>query len=252
MSILYFNSASMYPKFLKWKAGNNAILVDTDQGPVLIDTGIGMHDHVSPTRLVKFFRFLFGIPCAPDETACHQLERMGIEPQEVRNIILTHLHFDHAGGIADFPWATIHVHKREYEAMMKPRKLMEVFAYDKADFAHHPNWVTYENCTEKWFEFDAIPLPFKPKMYLVPLFGHTSGHCGVAVQDGEHWVFQTGDAMPANADYDITPMSLNRLVLGNHIPRIRKFAQQHPEVRIVAGHTVQKMEEKAKDSRGGK
>lgn len=241
MAISYINCAPMRPKLLSSEVGNLTVLVDTDQGPVLIDTGLGLHDYEAPTRRVRLFRYLFGIPYAPQQTAIRQLETMGISPTNVKHVIQTHLHFDHAGGLPDFPWAQVHLHQKEYEAMLKPKTLLEWSAYDKADFSHQPHWVTYEQCTEKWFEFDAIPLPFMPRMLLIPLFGHTSGHCGVAIEDGNGWVFQAGDAMPANADFHVTPNWLNRLVLGRHTQRIKTFSEAHHEVKIVSGHTYQKI-----------
>ncbi len=236
----------MRPRLLTWKVGNLSILVDTDQGPVLIDTGLGLHDHEAPTRRVRLFRYFFGIPYAPEVTALRQLESRGISPTNVKHIIQTHLHFDHAGGLPDFSWAQVHVHQREYAAMLKPKTLLEWSAYDKADFTHKPNWVTYDRCTDKWFEFDAIPLPFKPRIFLIPLFGHTSGHCGVAIEDGDGWLFQAGDAMPANAEYEVTSAWINRIMLGKHIQRIQAFSLTHPEVKIVAGHTFVKIDRKKK------
>ncbi len=241
MSIRYMNCAPMKPRLLSWTVGNLAILVETDQGPVLVDTGLGLHDHEVPTRLVRMFRRIFRIPYAPNMTAIRQLVELGISPTNVKHIIQTHLHFDHAGGLSDFPWAQVHLHQKEYAAMLKPKTWLERYAYDKADFAHEPYWVTYQNCTEKWFEFDAIPLPFKPRLYLIPLFGHTSGHCGVAIEDGDGWVFQASDALPANAEYDLAPGWLKRMVLGKHVQRIKTFSQAHPEVKVVAGHTYQKI-----------
>jgi glyoxylase-like metal-dependent hydrolase (beta-lactamase superfamily II) len=81
-------------------------------------------------------------------------------------------------------------------------------------------------------------------MYLIPLFGHTGGHCGVAIENGNGWVFQAGDAMPANAEYDLTPRWLKDIVLGKHVQRIKTFSQAHPEVKIVAGHTYRKLDKK--------
>ena len=236
MSVQILNCASMSPWWPRWQVGATCLLVDTDRGPVLVDTGLGLHDHKPPSRLLRFFWLPFGIHAAADECAVCQVTSLGIRPQDVQHIVLTHLHFDHAGGLPDFPWARIHLHRKEYEAMRRPRTWIERFAYDPEDFAHQPDWVLYERATEKWFDFDAIPLPFSPRMYLIPLFGHTSGHCGLAVEAGAGWIFQAADALPINARYNITPGWLNRLVLGPHVPRLKAFAASHPEVQILAGH----------------
>ncbi len=69
------------------------------------------------------------------------------------------MHFDHCGGLPDFPQAEVHVHKQEYEAFLTgPRRFMEL-AYIKRDVAHERKWNLYESTGEKWFEFDAIRLP---------------------------------------------------------------------------------------------
>jgi glyoxylase-like metal-dependent hydrolase (beta-lactamase superfamily II) len=148
---------------------------------------------------------------------------------------MTHLHFDHAGGLPDFPGAQIHVHRREYKAMRHPRTLLDL-AYDPSDFIHGPLWVPYDGADSSWLGFEAVRLPFTPEMYLVPLFGHTRGHCGVAIQDGSSWVFHCADALPTNAQFDLTPGWLNRLVIGDHVPHLQAWSVEHPEVRMLAGH----------------
>lgn len=236
MSIRYLNCASMSPWFPRWHIGTPCLLVDTDQGLVLVDTGLGLHDYESPSGLVQFYQADLGIHHTPEETALRRVERMGIPPQDVRHIVLTHLHFDHAGGLPDFPWASVHLHRREVESFRHPKTWVERFAYDRKDAAHQPNWVLYDQPTENWLGFEAIPLPFSPQMYLIPLFGHTSGHCGVAIRDGEGWVLQAADALPTNAEFNLTPMWVNRLVIGSHVPRLQAFSATHPEVRLLAGH----------------
>lgn len=236
MTIQMLNCASMSPWWPRWQVGGVCLLVDTDQGPVLVDTGMGLHDYESPSRLVRFFRLDFGIRNSPEDTAICQVARLGIKPVDIHHIVLTHLHFDHAGGLPDFPWADIHLHRKEYEAHLNPKKWIEKLAYDPLDFIHQPRWRLYENITEKWYEFDAIRLPFSPTIFLIPLFGHTSGMCGVAIKNGTGWLFQAADAIPLSAEFGIAPAWALRMVLGHQYERIKTFATAHPEVHLVAGH----------------
>ena len=235
MTVHILDCASMSPWFPRWHLGGVCLLVETDKGPLLVDTGLGLHDYQQPSKMVRFFFLDFGIQRDPNMAAVRQIARLGYAPQDVRHIVMTHLHFDHAGGLADFPHAHVHIHRQEVEAARRPRGWIEL-AYDKADFAHQPDWVLYDTPDADWLGFPAVRLPFTPEMYLVPLFGHTRGHCGVALRDGEGWIFQCGDALPTNAQFDLTPAWLNRLVLGPHVPRIQQWAANHPEVRLLAGH----------------
>lgn len=235
MPIRVLDCAPMSPWFPRWQVGGTCLLVDTDQGPVLVDTGLGLHDYASPTRKVRFFRFDLGVHDDPGSAAVRQVAHLGLEPRDVRHIVMTHLHFDHAGGLPDFPLAQIHVHRREYEAMRRPRTWMEL-AYDPSDFAHGPAWVLYDDPDAEWLGLPAIRLPFSPRMYLVPLFGHTRGHCGVAVQDQDAWFFDCADALPTNAQFDVAPQWLNRLALGPHVRRLQAWSLEHPQVRLLAGH----------------
>jgi glyoxylase-like metal-dependent hydrolase (beta-lactamase superfamily II) len=228
----------MSPWFPRWQVGAACLLVETDQGLALVDTGVGLHDYERPSWLVRFFRADLGMGTDPEATAVRQLARLGYETDAVRHIVLTHLHFDHAGGLPDFPHAEVHVHRREYEAMLHPRTWIEL-AYNRNDFRHGPHWVLYGEQTANWLGWDAIQLPFAPEMYLVPLFGHTRGHCGVAIRDRDGWLFQCADALPTNAEFDLTPGWLNRLVIGPHVPRLKAWATEHPEVRLLAGHMWQ-------------
>ena len=235
MGLRFLDCAPMRPWWPRWDVGAVCILVETDQGLVLVDSGVGLHDHEAPSWVVRLFKADFGLQTAPEATAARQLAGRGMPAASIRHIVLTHLHFDHAGGLPDFPHAQVHVHRLEHEAFLHPRSWLEL-GYDRADAAHGPHWVLYDEADAEWMGFEAIRLPFTPPMFLIPVFGHTRGHCGVAIQDGDGWCFQCGDAAPLSHDYQATPGWLSRLVLGNHIPRLRALAGEHPEIRMLAGH----------------
>ncbi len=235
MTIHLFNGFTCNARIPRhWECGTLEILIETKDGLVLVDTGLGTDDYAHDSGILKLFKVLTRMPLDSNQAAIHQVTRLGYRPEDVRNIVLTHMHFDHCGGLPDFPKAKIHVYRREYEAFLdRPRQFADL-AYVRRHIAHGPDWAFYEDIGEKWFDFDAIRLPFEPEMWLVPLAGHTRGQCGVAIKTTGGWLFQASDA--AALFNDEAPAWLIRLALGPHQPRIRQFAAAHPEVRVVTGH----------------
>jgi glyoxylase-like metal-dependent hydrolase (beta-lactamase superfamily II) len=218
----------------KLKTGLVCSLVETDQGPVLIDTGPGLQDYAHPHGMLRMFQVITVLRMDPQEAAVNQVRRLGYRPEDVRHIVLTHMHFDHCGGLPDFPKAKVHVHRKEYEAFTGGLRQWTELAYIRRHIAHRPEWALYDGGGGQWYNFHAIRLPFEPEMWLVPLHGHSRGHCGVAVKISDGWYFNAADA---GAVYnDETPAWLIRLVLGPHDARLRRFMHAHPEVRLANSH----------------
>lgn len=200
---------------------------------MLVDTGFGTRDYRAPTRSMNFFLNLLRSPRDVNETALHQVQRLGMESEAVKHIIQTHLHLDHAGGLPDFPQADVHVLKAEYEHVMSHRG----WEYHSEHWAHGPHWVCHELEGEKWYDFDAIRLnDFEPEIWLVPLTGHTPGHMAVAVKHAQGWIFHGGDAVPFDVKIDDVPEWISRRILGPHLPRLRELIKSHPEVQVVGSH----------------
>lgn len=181
----------------------HCLLIETDaHGLVLVDTGYGLrdvdHPHASPARIPRFFRGLLNIKLRSEETAARQVEALGFRRSDVRHIVLTHLDFDHAGGIEDFPGAAVHVMEAEYRAATGPKRgFVPQERYRPRQWNEVTDWRTYAAPGEPWFGFDAVRdldgLP--PEILLVPLPGHTWGHAGVAVRrDDGRWLLHAGDA----------------------------------------------------------
>lgn len=227
-----FTCSARVPR--SWECGTLDLLVETEQGLVLVDTGLGTDDYLHDSGILKLFKVITRMPLDPQEAAIHQVARLGYKPEDIRHIVLTHMHFDHCGGLPDFPWAKVHLYHREYEAYTGRRRQFSDLAYVRRHIAHGPDWAFYDDTGEKWYDFDAIHLPFEPEMWLVPLAGHTRGLCGVAIKTRDGWFFQASDSAALfNTE---APAWLIKWALGPHQPRIRQFAAEHPEVRVETGH----------------
>ncbi|MWA05429.1 MBL fold metallo-hydrolase [Actinomadura sp. LD22] len=179
----------------------HCLLLETDDGLVLVDTGFGLGDTARPERLSRTFRFYSRPALDPDETAARHVERLGYAVGDVRHIVLTHLDVDHAGGLLDFPNAKVHLSAAELEAARRPLTAQERFRYHAAQWAHGPDWVPHSTAGDTWFGFSAVrDLPgLPPSILLVPLAGHTRGHLGVAIDTGREdgsrrWLVHAGDA----------------------------------------------------------
>ena len=237
MTIHLLNCFTCNARFNNWKTGTLCLLLETNQGLVLVDTGLGLDDYAHPTWFTQFFRIITEMPFNPQEAALNQVKRLGYKPEQVCHILLTHMHFDHCGGLPDFPWATVHVHRREYEAFIHGPRQFKELAYVRRNIARVKEWALYDSTGEQWYDFDAIRLPFDPEMWLVPLHGHSQGSCGVAIRTSTGWHFHVGDA-GVDIERNEAPDWLIATALGPHWPRLRTFARAHPEVRLTASHML--------------
>jgi glyoxylase-like metal-dependent hydrolase (beta-lactamase superfamily II) len=173
----------------------HCLLVEQADGLVLIDTGFGLDDMRNTRQLGTIFNAFFSPQAREAETAIEQVRALGHQPDDVRRIVVTHLDVDHAGGLPDFPGADVHVLARELDAAMSPG-LLERERYVKAHWAHGPKWVRHDPDGDRWLGFESVRvLGADDDILLVPLYGHTRGHAGVAVKraDGS-WLLHCGDA----------------------------------------------------------
>lgn len=174
------------------QAACHCLLLEGDGQLVLVDTGIGLQDIARPDeRIGRPAIDAAGFQFHERLTAVRQVERLGFQAADVTDIVLTHGDPDHAGGLADFPAASVHVSAEELARLGSGHG-----RYSAAQFAHRPRWVTHPQSTGVWFGVEARPLPplAGAEAFLVPLFGHTLGHCGVAVRAGSRWLLHVGDA----------------------------------------------------------
>jgi glyoxylase-like metal-dependent hydrolase (beta-lactamase superfamily II) len=191
---------------LRGRLACHCLLVELEGQLVLVDTGFGLRDVADPwSRLSKFFLVLLKPDFREEMTAIRQIQRLGYDPRDVRHIVLTHLDFDHAGGLDDFPHAAVHMLNAEREYATARPSLLDRMRYRPQQWGTRANWKVYPTGgSDRWMGFDCVRdlegLP--PEVLLVPLVGHTFGHSGVAVKEGGRWLLDAGDAYFYHAEMD--------------------------------------------------
>jgi glyoxylase-like metal-dependent hydrolase (beta-lactamase superfamily II) len=238
----------------------HCVLVETEDGLLLVDTGIGTRDCLAPTVFMRCMMAVSGSPRDLEETALHQVTRLGYAPQDVRHIVLTHLHFDHVGGLPDFPGAKVHIFQTEYDALTRPRDMYERYPYRREHWAHGPDWAVHALQGDKWFGFDCTPAVDLGSVAfcLVPLPGHTRGLCAVALRLADGWLVHCGDAYTYHGEVDpVNPsrppyqcvvrllFNVNRAMraIGMHSARLRALVRAHgDEVRLTCSHDPWELE----------
>ena len=173
----------------------HCLLIEGEDGLVLVDSGLGVEDVADPGRLGFLFTAMMRPRLEIAATALRQIADLGFRVHDVRHIVPTHLDLDHAGGLADFPSATVHVHAAELRAAKAPT-WRELGRYRGAQLAGVAKWDPIEGGGDDWFGFASVrALPgTRDDVLLVPLPGHSRGHCGVAVRTGAGWLLHCGDA----------------------------------------------------------
>lgn len=171
-----------------------AWVIEHPEGVVVVDTG----ETARASRKGYFpawhpyFRLGVKEWVEPDQEIGPQLRALGIDPDDVRWVVMTHLHTDHAGGLGHFRHSEIVVAKRELKAATGlagkvrgylPHRWPEWFTPAPIELTDHP-----------FGPFPAShPLTAAGDIRLVPTFGHSAGHLSVVVQEDDQDLFIAGD-----------------------------------------------------------
>ena len=154
----------------------HCVLIEENNSLTLIDAGIGLAETRAPEqKLGKELIEITGFKFDEKLTAIRQIEQLGLDPNNVSHIICSHLDPDHIGGLADFPKASVHVSQEEYKSFKSGNE-----RYLPQQLGHEVKIELYEENDSEWFGLPARKLALGFEIYLIPLFGHTLGHCGIA------------------------------------------------------------------------
>jgi glyoxylase-like metal-dependent hydrolase (beta-lactamase superfamily II) len=225
----------------------NVYVLEHRDGLVLFDAGLDPAmatdpDYVSSAIGRFLLHRIFRLHIGPDDSLNKKLEGLGYAAADIRKVVVSHLHFDHIGGIAHFPQAELIVSGEEWRQLSGPHPERE--------------WILREHIElpgAKWRQVEFAPSDnplFAPfggcydvmgdgSMILLPTPGHTAGSMSMLVR--------TGGLPPlllvANQTYDVdslikdqVPGTGDAAVLRSSFAKVRALKRQLPDLVILATH----------------
>ena len=174
------------------RLGLNCLVVQSAEEVILVDTGIGdMYD--------EKFAFLYAVDKAPGNLLAN-LASLGLQPEDVDKVILSHLHFDHCGGncrrdpdgklVPTFPRATYYINEGELANARRPD------VRSRASYLAH-TWEPLEEHGQMAVTADNEQI--SPGVQLIATPGHTEFHQSVLVQSEDRTVCFLADVVPTTS-----------------------------------------------------
>jgi glyoxylase-like metal-dependent hydrolase (beta-lactamase superfamily II) len=211
-------------------------------GPILIDTGLHPSVAVDPgASFGTLGKYLLAIRMEPEQALPHQLRARGVQPRDVSIVVMTHMHFDHASGVSEFPDATFVLDRREWHAAADGPGVRG--GYLKRQFDHGFDWRTIDYDAREIDSFAsfgrAVDVFGDGSVRLLSTPGHTAGHQSVLLRLHERELLLTGDAaylMRTISDGAEPLLAPDRHRFHRSLAEIRRFIDSTPGLVVITGH----------------
>jgi N-acyl homoserine lactone hydrolase len=211
-----------------------AFVIEYPEGLMVVDTG-------ETARVAEpgyfpwwhpYYRYGLQEWVQPEEEIGPQMRALGFDPDDVRWVLLTHFHTDHAGGLVHFPKAEHLVSRREFRQASGTKGLLRGYLPNR--------WPSWFNPT--LVDMQPEPIGPFPSSYqvtsagdvrFVPTPGHTAGHLSVLVTTPEVTYFLAGDASYTQElmlQEQIDGVSTDRQTARRTLERVHTFFRTTPTV----------------------
>lgn len=211
-----------------------AFVIEHPEGLIVVDTG-------ETARVAEpgyfpwwhpYYRFGLQEWVQPEEEIGPQMRALGFDPTDVRWVLLTHLHTDHAGGLAHFPQAEHLVSRREYTDAADVRGRLRGYPSNRWPDWFRPTLIELQQ--EPVGPFPAsYPVTQAGDVRFVPTPGHTAGHLSVLVTTPDLTYFLAGDASYTQElmlQQQVDGVSNDRVTARQTLERVYRYCHTTPTV----------------------
>jgi len=221
------------------------VIEHPSKGLTVFDTGLSTAVVDEPGRYMGLlWATLVPVAAAERQDLASQMRAAGLAPEDVAFVVLSDMHFDHAGGVEAFPNAQIVVARTERQAALDDAWYDWYFPSDYDDV---PRWLEIDYGEGAPFATFAAhhDLLGDGSVVLVDLHGHSAGSQGVVVRTESGPVLLTGNAAPTEDSwrYAARPAyTFDRHAWWEQAWRIKKFVDLVPTATVIAGHDLRALE----------
>jgi glyoxylase-like metal-dependent hydrolase (beta-lactamase superfamily II) len=170
-------------------------IIEHPEGLIVIDTGIPAeaNKRIWFPPFMPFVQRAAIFDMTPEQEVGPQLQQLGLSPDDVRWVVLTHLHQDHDGGLHHFPKAEFIVSRREWEAAIGFQGRMNGYLNQRWPTWFQPRLVDFDQTPFGSFSVQYT-LTQSGDIRLVSTPGHSPGHLSVILVEGALSIMFAGDA----------------------------------------------------------
>src|SRR4051794_39261520 len=214
-------------------------------GLMLVDAGFHASLAVDPkANLGPVLGRIFSPRMGPDDALPDQLRARGFQPGDVKIVVMTHLHVDHASGVAQFPDATFVVSAREWHVATEEKGVRG--GYVRRQFDHAFDWRTVDFDADEVNSFASfgrtLDLFGDGSVRLAYTPGHTLGHMSLILRTraGEFLI-------AADAAYTMRTLRESVMPYGAHdehefrrsLKEVQRYLEQTPSATVSVGHDLE-------------
>lgn len=228
-----------------------SILIDHSDGMILFDTGCHPDSMGPKGRWPDSLQNETPWTASESEHLWNQLDQLNIRPADIRYVVASHLHCDHAGNLAMFPNATIIVHQNELqaakEAFAAGRDDGEFVKADVSDWRAISHWQTINN------NITSTKLASDLRIHNLGR-GHSYGMLGLEVNLAETGpLFLASDAAYSSCNYGPEGVIPKFVIDGNGYKRGTQQIEQiiaKSNAQVWYGHDVKQFQSLIKSTEG--